>query len=100
MKKSSGHTGFRNGKLFCFNCGESYDLHYPQPVDMATAMMKQFSKTHSHCSPVWKEPVNDQPETKNEIQNAMWKPRSTFGRELTTTLANLFNRQYGFTSQQ
>jgi len=57
--KSKEQTGIRNGKLFCFNCGASYDMQLPQPVDMAAAMMKQFSKSHKNCQKTWVEPVAD-----------------------------------------
>lgn len=63
-------TGIRNGKLFCFNCGASYDMHLPQPIDMTTAMMKQFGKTHKSCKPTWKEPEVDL--VKDEQQRANW----------------------------
>ncbi len=70
-KKNKDHTGFRNGNLFCFNCGEAYDMHMPQPISMATAMMAQFAKDHKNCQPVWKVPVND-PTGKTEKENAVW----------------------------
>lgn len=67
MKK----TGFRNGELFCFNCGTSYKMNLPQPVDMASAMMIQFDKDHEKCKQTWKEPVNEVTE-KSEEDNANW----------------------------
>lgn len=70
-KKTKGNTGFRNEKLFCFNCGGSYQITYPQPVSMATALMKQFAADHEDCEPTWKEPVNEG-EQKTELQNAEW----------------------------
>lgn len=57
--KKQEHTGFRNGDLFCFNCGTSYKMNLPQPIDMAAAMMKQFSKSHKNCAKTWVEPVSD-----------------------------------------
>lgn len=64
-------TGIRNGKLFCFNCGESYDLQLPQPVGMASAIMNQFEKSHKNCAKTWIEPVA-MPDEKTEQQNADW----------------------------
>lgn len=71
MTKKKSRTGFRNGNLFCFNCGAEYDMHYPQPIDMAAAMMKQFGKTHLNCEKTWEEPVNIVT-GKSENENAVW----------------------------
>lgn len=57
--KKESHTGFRNGSLFCYNCGTSYKILLPQPVTMAVSLMEQFTKDHAHCKPVWKEPEPD-----------------------------------------
>ena len=70
-KKTKGKTGFRNGELFCFNCGGSYKIPFPQPVSMAGALMEQFVKDHDNCEPTWKEPVNEAQE-KSEVENANW----------------------------
>ncbi len=70
--ESKSTTGFRNGDLFCFNCGRSYKMNLPQPVTMAAALMKQFSKDHENCQPAWKEPVNSDAESKSEVENAKW----------------------------
>jgi len=70
-KKQKGNTGFRNEELFCFNCGRSYKINYPQPVSMATAMMTQFAKDHENCEPTWIEPTNSGAE-KTEVENANW----------------------------
>lgn len=69
--KSKEHTGFRNGDLFCFNCGTSYKMNLPQPVTMAAAMMKQFSADHKSCLKTWTEPVAEL-DGKTEEQNANW----------------------------
>lgn len=82
-KSKKDHTGFRNGLLFCFHCGQSYDLHLPQPVDMATAMMKQFSKTHKDCEPTWKEWVADQ-SMSPEARAALWWNNGEHGRSSDT----------------
>lgn len=50
------HIGFRNNKLFCFNCGGDYEIPFPQPINMAIAMIKQFEKDHKKCQKTWKEP--------------------------------------------
>jgi hypothetical protein len=64
--KSKGETGFRNGNLFCFNCGDSYNMNLPQPVNMASLMMKEFAKNHKGCLKTWSEPVADQTTTIQE----------------------------------
>jgi len=71
MTKNKGNTGFRNGKLFCFNCGGEYEIIYPQPVSMATALMTQFAKDHENCEKTWVEPTNEV-ESKSEAENANW----------------------------
>lgn len=70
-KKKESHTGFRNGDLFCFNCGTAYKMNLPQPTRMAAAMMIQFGKDHANCPKTWVESVNE-PEAKTEEQNADW----------------------------
>lgn len=69
-KKSSGHVSFRNGDLFCYNCGRSYKMNLPQPASMASAMMIQFDKDHKNCAKTWEPPVVDQ--SLSEIQKALW----------------------------
>src|SRR6185503_15762299 len=68
--QKKGKTGFRNGNLFCFNCGQSYQIHYPQPIDMAAVIMKQFAKEHKNCEPTWKEPEPDM--SQPEWQRSQW----------------------------
>lgn len=76
MKKKELHTGIRNGKLFCFNCGSSYDLGAtPQPVTIAAAIMKQFEKDHKDCPKTWEEPIAEPDETqsfRSMQKNAEW----------------------------
>lgn len=71
-KKQKATTGFRNGKLFCFNCGGSYEIPYPQPVSMAGALMKQFGEDHKDCQKTWHEPESGEQEEKGETENANW----------------------------
>lgn len=70
MAKKKANTGFRNNSLFCFSCGDSYKINYPQPINMMTAIMKEFEKTHKSCEQTWKEPVNEVGKTEEE--NCMW----------------------------
>ena len=72
MAKKKDHTGFRNGDLFCFNCGASYKMPLPQPMTMAAALMFQFAKDHKNCKKTWVEPVNEGSELKTETENAKW----------------------------
>jgi hypothetical protein len=68
-KKTSG-ASFRNGDLFCYNCGRGYKMNLPQPVSMASAMMIQFDKDHRNCPKTWEPPVVDQ--SLSEKNKAMW----------------------------
>ncbi len=70
-KSKSSHVGFRNGALFCFHCGSSFNMQLPTPVSMATAMMTQFEKDHRKCKKTWTEPVAA-PNGKSEQENALW----------------------------
>lgn len=69
-------TGIRNGKLFCFNCGESYDINAtPQPINIMSAIMKQFDKDHKKCPKTWVEPVADPQDSNDSMsirKNADW----------------------------
>lgn len=69
--KTKGHCGFRNGDLFCFHCGGSFKMNFPQPVDVAAQQMRSFAALHRHCEKTWQEPT---PEThdKTEKENADW----------------------------
>lgn len=57
--KTKGHTGFRNGDLFCFNCGTSQKLPLPLAVNLASKWMEGFAEVHENCEPTWKEPAAD-----------------------------------------
>ena len=64
------HTTFRNGKLFCLNCGGEFNLLYPIPVDQMTKKIEAFNLLHKDCEKTWTEPVADQ--SKNVKEKAMW----------------------------
>jgi len=69
--KKDEHTGFRNGDLFCFNCGNSYEISLPVPVKRFTAITKAFNVLHADCPKTWIEPVNDA-NGKSEEENIRW----------------------------
>lgn len=69
MKKEINHTTFRNGKLFCVNCGGEHTLVYPSPVDEITNKIESFNKLHSKCKPEWKEPSADMKSSTRERMN-------------------------------
>lgn len=76
-KKKESNTGFRNGKLFCFNCGESYDMFAGTDgqgvaIGLSADIMIGFAKQHLNCKPTWTEPVNEDAANKSEIDNALW----------------------------
>lgn len=66
------NTGFRNGNLFCFNCGESQTLPLPMRVELATDFMMSFSKLHRKCPNTWIEPQNVDALINTEEQNCDW----------------------------
>lgn len=69
--KSKGNTGFRNKKLFCFNCGGSFPMPtLPIPVSQMTKTMESFVSLHADCLSVWKAPEPDM--SKNVLERAAW----------------------------
>lgn len=56
-KINKSHTGLRNGNLFCFNCGQSFDMNLPKPIDESSAMMIGFCQLHRFCAKTWSEPT-------------------------------------------
>jgi hypothetical protein len=70
-RKKSSHTGFRNGDLFCFNCGISQKFPLPMPIKLAAEWLKGFDKTHRDCAKTWVEPVADGND-KSEQENIDW----------------------------
>lgn len=69
--KTKGHAGFRNGDLFCFNCGTSQKLPLPMDVRLAGEWMKGFEKVHKDCKKTWEEPIAES-NGKTEKENADW----------------------------
>lgn len=73
--KTKGNSGFRNGELFCFNCGSSQALPLPLDVRLAAEWMKGFAKVHEDCEKTWVEPKADPALDYSETaikQNAYW----------------------------
>jgi hypothetical protein len=64
------HITFRNGKLFCLNCGGEFNLPYPILVDEMTKKIEAFNLLHNDCEKTWTEPVADQ--SKNAKEKGMW----------------------------
>jgi hypothetical protein len=64
------HTTFRNGKLFCLNCGGEFNLPYPVAVGEMTKKIKSFNALHKDCKKTWTEPIADQ--RKGIKEKAMW----------------------------
>jgi hypothetical protein len=63
-------TTIRNQKLFCLNCGGSFALAFPIPVNKMTKKIKTFDVLHKDCPVTWKEPKADQ--TQDEMTKAEW----------------------------
>lgn len=53
-------TTIRNQELFCLNCGQSFKLQYPIPVDELGKKIKAFDELHKDCPKTWSEPNVDQ----------------------------------------
>lgn len=87
--KTKEHTGFRNGDLFCFHCGASYKLQLPQPVTMATAMMKQFAKDHKGCLKTWVEPTVEPDGNTEEFCANWWAVNGEHGMSSKTMFNHL-----------
>lgn len=71
QKKKESATGFRNGQLFCFNCGQSFSYKLPAPVQQFADQCKAFDKLHLHCEKTWQEPIPN-PENKSPMENIHW----------------------------
>lgn len=54
------HTTFRNGNLFCSNCGGEKKLLLPMVVEKMTDEIDAFNKLHGKCKPTWKQPEVEQ----------------------------------------
>ncbi len=56
MARQEEHTGFRNGDLFCFHCGDSHKIKLPMLATDAANVMLDFSKRHKNCKKTWQQP--------------------------------------------
>lgn len=90
MKKEINHTTFRNGKLFCINCGGEHTLVYPSPIGDMTKKMESFNKLHAKCKPEWKEPIPDMKSSTRERMDFWLK----YGEQGTSSKA-IFQRMAG-----
>lgn len=69
-KKDTSHIGFRNGNLFCFHCGGSYETKMPMPISVYAKTLEVFSGVHADCKPTWKVPEPDM--TQSAEQRMLW----------------------------
>lgn len=93
--KKQSHVGFRNGDLFCFNCGTLYKMNLPQPVTMAAALMKQFDKDHKNCTKTWSEPVAETNGKSLEQNMEWWLMNGEHGMSSETMFYHLSGRRIG-----
>lgn len=42
---------YREQKVHCNNCGDSYIINLPAPIDMMVAILAAFKKSHRKCKP-------------------------------------------------
>jgi hypothetical protein len=68
--KTKANTTFRNGNLFCLNCGGEHKITIPMPVKDMGKNIEAFNTLHKDCLPTWKEPEADQSQSIKE--KAMW----------------------------
>jgi hypothetical protein len=69
-KNKNEYTGFRNGDLFCYNCGKSGEIKLPLPIPDYVAAMNKFAKEHKKCPKTWTQPIADPSLSENE--RAIW----------------------------
>lgn len=69
--KKQEHTGFRNGELFCFNCGGSFKINFPESINVVNQQMNFFSELHKNCEKTWNEPIPN-PDEKTIEENKNW----------------------------
>jgi len=69
-KKS--HTGLRNGNLFCFNCGQSFDMQLPKSIAESATVTKSFDQLHQFCAKTWSEPIFNQDDSVKARLEGWW----------------------------
>lgn len=57
IENNLSHIVFRNQKIFCKNCGGEHNLVLPMDTDKLVKLSDEFSKLHSNCKAVWKQPT-------------------------------------------
>ena len=93
MGKSTEHTDFRNGDLFCYNCGDSHKMILPIAADVAAKAMMDFSKRHAKCAKTWVEPSPEEIANKLAIRDKMhwWLANGERGTSSATIYSVLSN---------
>lgn len=82
------HITIRNEKLFCSNCGNSYELKFPIPTLKYSEKLKAFSELHEDCEKTWDEPKANQEDTARE--KALWWLANGFVGMSSKTMCNFF----------
>lgn len=82
MAKQEEHTGFRNGDLFCFHCGDSHKMKLPMRATDAASVMLDFSKRHKKCPKTWEEPSPEETKQFSSVERKMkwWMENGNKGR--------------------
>ncbi len=70
-KVKKEHTGFRNGDLFCFQCGDSHKLKLPIPAKELAELCITFTKRHAKCLKTWVEPTVDETQKLVSVKDKM-----------------------------
>lgn len=62
-KRRDAHVTIHGDELLCENCGQTYKVTFPTPVDMFVAQSKAWTKMHANCKK--REGVNLFPQAKS-----------------------------------
>ena len=89
------NTTIRNNKLFCLNCGGSFDLVYPMNANVFNAKVKAFNSLHKDCKQTWTEPQVDQAKSIQE-KAVFWMANGETGMS-SKTMWNCFMGSPEFT---
>ncbi len=66
------HTGFRNGDMFCFNCGDSHKMVLPMELGKYSELLVSFGKRHKKCPKTWEEPKIEDSGAKTVDDKMKW----------------------------
>lgn len=89
-------THFRNEKMFCPNCGGTFELKLPMEISLAARKMKLFADLHKDCEPTWKEPECDLSQSV-ELKAYWWLKNGDVGMSSKTMWLYFMGFELGMT---